>query len=195
MRFIPLLFIAFRIGSALTLIPFDLTHTIRPDDPLFPGLVPFNFTYQMKGWKQDEAGQFYFQSLNTFTMTEHFGTHIDAPYHGCNTSWTVDQIPFDHLVSLQALIVDVSKQSAKVRNYEIQIQDLNEDIIQQAEGRFVLLFYTGKTKHWPSQERYVGGYTREELNFSGLSAALATHLVKNYGGKLAGVGIDTVSSE
>jgi kynurenine formamidase len=194
MQFLHVFFVFFNIKLIVSLINFDLTHTIRSTDPIFPGLTPFNFTQTFTSWRQDEANEYYFAALNTFVTGEHFGTHIDAPYHGSNTSWTLEQIPFERLVSIQALIVDVSKKSLKIQNYEIQIEDLNENVLKQADGFFVLLFYTGKTQFWPNQEEYAGGNTREQLKFPGLSRQLAAYLVDKYSDKLVGVGIDTLSS-
>lgn len=174
---------------------FDLTYPIKTTDPVFPGLISFNFTEKIATWKIDEKNQSYFQSLNIFTTTEHFGTHIDAPYHGSSSSWTLTDIPFDRLVSIQGLIVDVSKKVKRTTNYEIQINDLNEKVLQQATGYFVLLFYTGKSKAWPDQDEYAGGSTRDELDFPGLSDELAEYLVEKYSKKLVGVGIDTLSSK
>ena len=174
---------------------FDLSYSIRSTDPIFPGLVPFNFTQKFANWKYDDSNQGYFQALNIFTTSEHFGTHIDAPYHGSNTSWTVDEIPFERLVSIQAIIVDVSQKSLKKKNYCIEIEDLNEKLLEKATGFFVLLFYTGKSKYWPDQKRYAGGSVKQELDFPGLSASLATHLVNKYSKTLVGVGIDALSSK
>lgn len=174
---------------------FDLSYALNPSDPVFPGLVPFNFTQKFATWKYDEDDRAYFQSLNIFMSSEHFGTHLDAPFHGSNSSWTLTEIPFDRFVSIQGFIVDVSKQSEKVKNYAIKISDLNEKVLQQAKGYFVLLFYTGRSKFWPDQIRYAGGSTRDELDFPGLSAELARHLVEKYSKTLVGVGIDTLSSK
>lgn len=189
------LFVATQFSFALSLIHFDLTHTIKSVSPIYPGLVPFNFTQVRTIWEPDEANQTYFKALNTFITSEHFGTHLDAPYHGSNMSWTVEQIPFERLVSVQALIVDVSKKSSKIGNYEITIADLNENLLTEAKGYFVLLFYTGKSQFWPDQIGYAGSSIREELQFPGLSIELASHLVKKYSQQLVGVGIDTLSSK
>jgi len=194
MQFFHLLFVFFHIKSICSLINFDLTHNIKSTNPIFPGLTPFNFTQIFTNWEQDDSNEYYFTALNTFITSEHFGTHIDAPYHGSNTSWTIEQIPFERLVSIQALIVDVSKKSSKTKNYQIQIQDLNEQVIKQATGFFVLLFYTGKSKFWPDHKAYAGGSTIAELEFPGLSAQLASYLVEKYSKNLVGVGIDTLSS-
>lgn len=184
-----------QIPSIVGLIHFDLTHTIKSTDPIFPGLLPFNYTQRFAIWEPDEFNQTYFKALNIFVSSEHFGTHIDAPYHGSNTSWKVDQIPFERLVSIQALIVDVSDKSAKTPNYQITIKDLNEKILKEAKGFFVLLFYTGRSRLWPDQVGYAGSSKREELNFPGLSIELASHLVSQYSKQLVGVGIDALSSK
>lgn len=194
MQLFYLLFVLVHIQSAISLISIDLTHTIKSTNPIFPGLTPFNFTETRTSWAQDDSNAYYFKAKNTFITDEHFGTHIDAPYHGSNTSWTIEQIPFERLVSIQALIVDVSKKSARNANYPIEIEDLNEETMKQATGYFVLLFYTGKSKFWPNQKNFAGGHTREELAFPGLSPQLASHLTMKYSEKLVGVGIDTLSS-
>ena len=195
MRAVVLLLLLWTIGPVACLIHFDLTHSIVSSDPIFPGLTPFNFTQTFSAWKQDDANQSYFQSVNTFVSVEHFGTHIDAPRHGAHDAWSLDQIPFERFVSLQALIVDVSKASSKTQNYQIQVKDLNERLLAQATGFFVLLFYTGRSKFWPNQVRYAGSHLREELEFPGLSAELANHLVTKYAKRLVGVGIDTLSGD
>lgn len=195
MPYYHLLILSLYLRLVSSLIDFDLTYTIRSTNPVFPGLVPFNFTRTHRSWSVDDSAEYYFGAENTFQSSEHFGTHIDAPYHGSNTSWTVDQIPLERLVSIQALIVDVSKKSSRIPNYQIQVNDLNENVIKQANGYFVLLFYTGKSRDWPDQQAYAGGYTIEELDFAGLSPGLASYLVKTYLEKLVGVGIDTLSSK
>jgi len=195
MQFFHLLFVFFHVKSICSSINFDLTHDIKSTNPIFPGLTSFNFTQIFTDWEQDDSNEYYFKALNTFITSEHFGTHIDAPYHGSNTSWTVEQIPFERLVSTQALIIDVSKTSSKIQNYQIKIEDLNEDVMKEANGYFVLLFYTGKSKFWPDQKAYAGGDIKEELEFPGLSPQLASYLVDKYSETLVGVGIDTLSSK
>lgn len=195
MQFGHLLFLWISVKSIFGAIHVDLTHSIKSTDPIFPGLIPFNFTQTVASWKRDDLNESYFVALNTFLTSEHFGTHIDAPYHGSNTSWTVEQIPLERLVSIKGLTVDVSKKSSRVQNYHIQIEDLNEGVMNEANGYFVLLIYTGKSKFWPNQEAYAGGDRKDKLDFPGLSPQLASHLVTKYAGKLVGVGIDTLSSK
>lgn len=52
----------------------DLTHTVAPDMPVYPGTQPPSFepanTYERDGFKE-----------TSFSMFTHTGTHIDPPAH------------------------------------------------------------------------------------------------------------------
>ena len=41
---------------------------------------------------QNDGTEEYFYASNKFTMAEHGGTHLDAPYHFSKTGWTVDKV-------------------------------------------------------------------------------------------------------
>jgi kynurenine formamidase len=190
--------IILNFSSCIPLLYIDLSHTINPSIPFFPSQIRFNFTQRTAQWVNTENSYFY--STNAFTTSEHMGTHIDAPYHFSQTGWTVDQIPLKYLTSINARIIDVSKQCQKNRNYLITIDDVknNDLVIPQIDENtgekflFVLIFYTGWTKYWPDQKAYAGGET--DLEFPGLSEQLAIYLINTYGDSLVGVGIDTLSS-
>lgn len=177
----------------------DLTHTIQPNIPFFPSQTRFNFTNRVATWVNGEASFFY--ATNTFITSEHMGTHLDAPYHFSTTGWKADEIPLEHLTSVRARIIDVSKQCQKDRNYLITIDDVRRSdlVVPQVHEEtgerflFVLLFYTGWSKYWPDQKTYAG--EESHLEFPGLSEQLANHLINTYGTNLVGVGIDTLSRE
>jgi kynurenine formamidase len=180
----------------------DLTHTIQANIPLFPSLTGFNFTDRIAKWTNNVNNDLaYFYATNTFTTSEHTGTHIDAPYHFSSTGWKVDEIPLEHLVSIPARIIDVSKQCEHNRNYlitrhDVEMNDLSISQVQENrddKARFVLLFYTGWTKYWPNQQMYAGNHST--LSFPGLSEDLAHYLIDQYENQLVGIGIDTLSSE
>jgi len=195
--FLLIISIIFNLSSSIPLLYIDLSHTMSPSIPFFPTTVRFNFTQRFVQTVSDEKPFFY--SVNAFVTSEHMGTHIDAPYHFSQTGWKVDQIPLQNLISINARIIDVSKQCQKNRNYLITVDDVkNNDLnIPQTDENtgekflFVLLFYTGWTKYWPDQKSYAGGET--ELEFPGLSEQLATYLVNTYSDSLVGVGVDTLS--
>jgi kynurenine formamidase len=191
--------IIFNFSLSIPLLFIDLSHTINPTIPYFPTQARFNFTQRTVQWANNESSFFY--SSNTFITSEHMGTHIDAPYHFSQTGWKVDEIPLKHLISIQARIIDVSKQCQNDRNYLITIDDVKNNDLNIPEKDentgenflFVLIFYTGWTKYWPDQNTYAGEDT--DIQFPGLSEQLATYLIDKYGDSLVGVGIDTLSSK
>ena len=191
--------IIFKFSSSNPLVYVDLSHTIHPNIPYFPSQTRFNFTQRIV--KTPENGNSFFYSTNAFVTGEHMGTHIDAPYHFFVNGWKVDEIPIKNLVSVNARIVDVSKQCEENKNYLITIDDVkkNDFIVPEIDENtgekflFVLIFYTGWTKYWPDQLTYAGG--ESGLEFPGLSDQLATYLVDTYGDQLVGIGIDTLSSK
>ncbi|CAF1151535.1 unnamed protein product [Adineta ricciae] len=177
----------------------DLSHTIHPSIPFFPSQVRFNFTQRIAQWMNEDNKFFY--ATNAFTTGEHMGTHIDAPYHFSPTGWKVDEIPFSHLISVHARIIDVSKRCSQDKNYLITIDDVKRSDLSVPEidaetGErflFVLIFYTGWTKYWPDQTAYAGN--NSDVQFPGLSEQLAIYLVNTYGDNFVGVGIDTLSTD
>lgn len=193
------LYIFLHRSSSLPLLFIDLSHTIDPSIPYFPTQTRFNFTQRIVRYPENENSFFY--STNAFVTGEHMGTHIDAPYHFSPNGWKVDEIPIENLVSINARIIDISKQCRINRNYLITIDDVKKSnfIIPEIDEKtgekflFVLLFYTGWTKHWPDQIAYAGGETH--IEFPGLSDSLASYLIDTYGDQLVGVGIDTLSSK
>ena len=42
-------------------------------------------------------------------MSEHVGTHMDAPFHFNPSGWTTDQIPLEVLVDVPGVVVDISE--------------------------------------------------------------------------------------
>ena len=124
----------------------DLTHTISPEMPVYPGtpnprLFPAARLDQ-HGYRETQI-----------SMVSHTGTHMDAPRHILREGSSLDQLPPSQFCG-RAAIVDVSKlgegavitaEFLKAQNGEL----LNAD--------FVLL-YTGWEKKWctPSflEERY-----------------------------------------
>ncbi len=60
-------------------------------------------------------------------MSEHTSTHMDSPYHVYPKSWKLDEIPFERLVNVTGVVVDVSRAIMASRdpaNYEVTKQDI-----------------------------------------------------------------------
>ena len=62
---------------------------------------------------------------NVFFMTEHMGTHIDAPSHFGKGSWRVQQIPIEHLIG-PGVIINVQKKAETDPDYRVSIDDVME---------------------------------------------------------------------
>ncbi len=83
----------------------------------------------------DSLGPYRF-ATNAFTTSEHSGTHLDAPIHFYNDSWTVDQIPLERLVGIRAIVFNVSEKCAQDSNYRIGTADVDSTLLDSANGFF-----------------------------------------------------------
>ncbi|MEA1853963.1 cyclase family protein [Cytobacillus sp. FSL W7-1323] len=62
----------------------------------------------------------------TIIMSDHSGTHMDAPYHFFKDGWTIEQIPVEATMG-NAVLVDVSQKSAN----EPVTRDLVEEVVRR----------------------------------------------------------------
>ena len=171
----------------------DLTHELAEDSPFWP--TAEGFRHEVASYGPTPGGWFY--SSYNLQLSEHGGTHVDAPIHFAAGRQTTDQIPLDRLIG-PAAVIDVSKQSAANRDYRFTVADVEN--WEKANGplpdRAILLFHTGFSKYWPDRQRYMGTDERgpeavARLHFPGLSEELARFLVEQR--KVAAVGLDTPS--
>ena len=98
----------------------DLSHGFGPKTLYWP-TSPSKFTLEKLASGQTEGGYFY--SANRFCTPEHGGTHLDAPVHFAEQGRDVAGIPLEQLVA-QAVVIDVSAQAAKDRDYRLTAQDV-----------------------------------------------------------------------
>lgn len=171
----------------------DLTHPLNDETLVWPTSIPFEFETTFEGTTPDG---YYYASRN-FAGPEHGGTHLDAPIHFSEGSWTTDEIPLGRLMG-PAAVVDVSDAARDDPDYEVGVEDLER--WEEAHGRIpdgaILLLSTGRARLWPDAEAYMGTAERGEaavagLSFPGLHPDAARWLVENR--DVAGVGIDTPS--
>jgi kynurenine formamidase len=148
----------------------DLTHTIAPDMPLYPGtpkpVLKASGTMTRDGWRE-----------TTIQISSHAGTHMDAPSHLLQNGFSLDVLPISQFCG-RAAVLDVSEfPEGSVLPAEFFRQQ--KDALRCAE--FVLL-YTGFERKWGSEEFYG--------NFPVLSGDAARYLVSQ---GLKGVGTDALS--
>ncbi len=171
----------------------DLTHDMAEDSPFWP--TAEGFRHEVAFYGKAPGGWFY--SNYNITMSEHGGTHLDAPIHFAEGKQTADQVPLDRLIG-PAAVIDVSAASTANRDYRFTVADLQrwEKVHGRLPDGVILLFNTGSSRHWPNRKAYMGTDERgpeavAKLHFPGLSAELAQYLVDQR--KVAAVGLDTPS--
>ncbi len=171
----------------------DLTHAFDEKTIFWPTDEGFRLERGAAG--VTEAGYFYV--ANRFFTPEHGGTHIDAPIHFYQDGLTVDQIPLERLIG-EGVVVDVSRQCAADRDYQIGLDDLRN--WEERHGRVlsdtIVLLRTGYGQYWPERKRYLGTEQTgpaavAELHFPGLHPDAARWLAEHRG--IKAVGIDTPS--
>jgi kynurenine formamidase len=171
----------------------DLTHDLAEDSVFWP--TAEGFRHEVASYGPTPGGWFY--SSYNLELSEHGGTHLDAPIHFAAGKQTTDQIPLDRLIG-PAAVIDVSAASAADPDYRFTVADVEK--WERQHGRLpdgaILLFRTGFSKRWPNAAAYLGTAERgpeavAKLHFPGLSGELARFLVDRR--KVAAVGVDTAS--
>ena len=79
----------------------DLTYPLDEQAVFWPTNKPF--TWQKAAWGKTAKGYWY--ASGDFSMSEHGGTHIDAPIHFGEGKQSVDAIPLQNLVA-PAVVID-----------------------------------------------------------------------------------------
>ena len=169
----------------------DLTYPLDQETIFWPTNKPF--TWEKAAWGKTANGYWY--ASGDFSMSEHGGTHIDAPIHFGEGRFAVDEIPLQRLVA-PAVVIDVRTAVEGDRDYRLMVHDI--EAWETRYGRIpqgaVVLMLTGWGKGWPDKHRYLGTKTPTDpktLHFPGFSKEAAEFLVTQR--KVDGIGIDTPS--
>ena len=169
----------------------DLTYPLDEQTVFWPTNKPF--TWEKAAWGRTPKGYWYASA--DFSMSEHGGTHIDAPIHFAEGLLAVDEIPLQKLIA-PAVVIDVRQSVAENRDYRLSRKDLErwESRYGQIQQGAVVLMLTGWGAGWPDKSRYLGSATPSDpktLHFPGFSKEAAEFLVKER--HIDGIGIDTPS--
>ncbi|MCD1293537.1 hydrolase [Methanocella sp. CWC-04] len=147
----------------------DLTHTIHPEMPVFPG------TEQPVITKTNTLEKDGFCEV-IISMYSHTGTHIDAPAHILENGPTLDKLDVGHFIG-SATILDLSN---------LETKTISVDDLKNYEGRIgrsdFIIIKTGWGKHWGDKKYFDV--------FPSLSVEAAEWLAKF---DLKGIGIDAIS--
>lgn len=169
----------------------DLTYPLDEETVFWPTNKPFK--WDRAAWGTTAGGYWY--ASGDFSMSEHGGTHIDAPLHFGEGKLAVDEIPLDQLVA-PAIVIDVRRAVKQDRDYRLTVQDIER--WESQYGRIpvgaVVLMFCGWGQGWPDRERYLGSKTPSDpktLHFPGFSKEAADLLVHHR--RVHGIGLDTPS--
>jgi kynurenine formamidase len=169
----------------------DLTYPLDEQTVFWPTSKPFK--WEKVFWGKTTHGYWY--ASGDFCMSEHGGTHMDAPIHFGEGRLTIDEIPLQKLIA-PAVVIDVRPAAAKDRDYRLTVQDI--EAWESRHGRLpdgaVVLMLTGWGRRWPDKHQYLGSETPSDattLHFPGFSKEAAQFLVQQR--KVDGIGIDTPS--
>mgnify|MGYP001816168794 FL=1 len=112
--------IALEPGAAYHLV--DLTHPYNEETVFWP-TSPTRFELETLAKGETEGGWYY--SAYSVCTPEHGGTHLDAPVHFNEDGKATDELPLHNLVA-PAVVIDVSKQAAKDRDYRLTVADVGD---------------------------------------------------------------------
>lgn len=147
----------------------DLSHTISPDMPVYPGTAPPLFETPVS----IEKDGFLEKKITVFS---HTGTHVDAPAHMRVGGKTLDEMSIDNFVG-PGILVDITASQSGI---------IEKKTLLPFEGRLkksdFILIYSGWSKYWGSET-----YFRD---YPVLSAEAVTWIS---GYDLKGIGVDMIS--
>lgn len=165
----------------------DLSHPLGPGSPYIavPGTSPFRRT----PIATIAARGVY---ANRWELTEHIGTHIDAPCHFAEEVPCVEAMPIEDLFA-KAVVIDLRGRAAEDPDTELTLADL--DAWQAAHGplpaRCAVLLSCGWDTRWPSQARFANADSDGVMHFPGFSRAAIERFARTP--EVLGIGVDTFS--
>lgn len=162
----------------------DLTHTITPTIPLWPGSDSFSMKIR---FDYDEVGC----RAAAYSFVAGTGTHMDAPAHFIKGGRTVDQIPLKDLIA-PLCIIDAQNNVGSDADYTLQVSDIIAWEARHGEipATSVVVMNTGWNNRWPDLKAFLNEDGNGNKHFPGFSLAAAEFLLSR---KVVGIGIDTFS--
>ncbi len=163
----------------------DLSHTLSPDMPLYPGDKPMKLARDRKAEKVGVI-------QNVLTLGEHIGTHVDAPRHFDAEGTPIHRVPASRLV-LDGVMIDVRERALDNPEYRFRLDDFLqwEDEHGFIPPKSAVLLHTGWGLKWHDKDGYLGADELGTLHFPGYGAEVARFLAEER--SVRALGIDTLS--
>jgi len=165
----------------------DLSHPLGPSSP-YIHVSGATFAFQRSPIATiSERGVY----ANRWELTEHIGTHVDAPCHFSESGPCLDQIPVGDLFA-NVVIIDLGRRAASNPDAELKLADLAaaRDLGQFAPRTAVLL-RSGWDQRWGSQTAFGNADAEGVMHFPGFSRAAVELLADSP--EVVGIGTDTFS--
>lgn len=162
----------------------DLSHTIDPKIPLWPGDPKVRFK-TVASFKKD--GYF----LRSFTIGEHSATHMNAANSFiAGNRKAITSYPASQRV-VRAAVIDVRDKVRRNADYRVTQADI--EAWEAAHGRiepgtFVIL-YTGWQQRWGNPKAFFNQDRKGRMHFPGFAGATARWLLSER--SISGAGTDT----
>lgn len=174
----------------------DLTQTLSPDTPTL--VLPPEFG-QCAAFSQEEISRYDERGVawywNNFTVSEHTGTHFDAPVHWISgkdlANNAVDTVPPADFIA-PAVVIDISQQSAADPDYLLTVADI--EAWEAEHGRIPPRSWIMLRTDW--SKRDVDAYTnrREDgAHTPGPSSEAVRFLVDERNAH--GLGVETIGTD
>jgi len=176
-----------RSGSSISIGTIvDLTHTMTPDTPVFPG----NVSFKMDPITTIEADGFY---KNLLTYDEHTGTHMDSPAHFTpGDALTADLLaPENFIVPL--VVIDISDKASSDDDAALTADDIavwEGEYGEIPTGSFVAM-YSGWDARIDDAASFVNLDAEGVQHYPGLDPDAMDFLLTQR--TVVGAGVDTLS--
>lgn len=169
----------------------DLTHPLSPQIPTLPGDPSLVVEPGSSGPPEGEGGEAW-RTLRV-TLSDHAGTHLDAPCHFFAGGLSTERIPASDLV-LPGVMLDVREQCLEDQDYRIGVNVLER--WEKEHGfippRSAVLFQTGWAFRWGDARRYLSLDEHAVPRTPGLGAEAAELLVRERQVRMVGIDAPSV---
>ncbi|WP_306363086.1 cyclase family protein [Nocardia sp. CC227C] len=163
----------------------DLTHTLSPELPVWPGNPPFISI--PVAWH--ESGGF---GQNALAFWEHTGTHVDAPLHRVREAASVDRIPAADLVA-PLVVIDIASKASSDPDAALTVSDIEtwESHHGRIPDRAFVALHSGWEHRLASPGAFLNLDSGGRMHTPGFATEAAEFLVSDR--SIVGAGVDTLS--
>ncbi len=131
-------------------------------------------------------------NVNDLTLSEHTGTHMDAPVHFVNGGETIDQIAPSRFFAPLA-VISIESRAARDHDAALSVDDIREWERQHGrlpDGAFVAMS-SGWDQRVGDSRQFLNADAEGVLHWPGFSAEAARFLTEQR--DIVGVGVDSLS--